>query len=79
MGLPTGCTDVNALRAQIREWWITYRSDVMTADDSNLFTLVFYEPASSGGYAGNPDLLLAGIVDGGKTANALRPMWTNAV
>lgn len=79
MGLPTGCTDVNAVREYIRDKWNTYRSDVMTGGDQNLFQLVFYEPASSGGYAGNPDLLLAGIVDGGKTANALRPMWTNAV
>lgn len=77
--IPTGCTDAGAVRAQIREWWDTWRSDTMTAGDQNLFQLVFYEPAASGGYAGNPDLLLAGIIDGGKTAGTLRPQWVNAV
>ena len=75
--IPTGCTDTEAVRAQIREWWTTYRSDVMTADHLNLFQYCFYLPQGSGGWSGNPDLLLAAIID--QAGPALRPMWVNAV
>src|SRR6185437_8443399 len=77
--IPTGCTDTGAVQAQIREWWDTYRTDAMTVAEANLFQLVFYEPASSNGYAGNPSLLLAGIVDDAQSKGKLRPQFAGAV
>lgn len=77
--IPSNCNDAGALRAQIREWWTTYRSDVMTLNDSNLFALVFTEPVTSRGYGGDPDLLLAGIIDDATTKGAVRPQFVNAV
>lgn len=77
--IPSNCSDVGALRAQIREWWVTFRSDVMLGSDSDLFALVFTEPAANKGYGGDPDLLLAGIIDDAKTKGALRPQFVNAV
>lgn len=72
MGLPSGCTDVNAVREHIRRTWNEYHTDVMTAAVQNLFQLCFYEPLASGGYAGNPDLLSAGIIDAATKTGTVR-------
>ena len=75
--IPSGCTDLGAVKAQIRDWWNCYRSDSMTVADQNLCALAFATPAAKGGFGGDPDLLLAHIVD---TAGAhLRPQWVGAV
>lgn len=84
MGLPTGCTDQGAVRCQIRQWWDTYRTDAMTAADQDFWLQLFYRPANQPmlgipGMAGDPDLLLAAIVDNAKTTGALRPQFAGAV
>jgi len=84
MGLPTGCTDQGAVRCQIRQWWDTYRTDPMTPADQNFWAELFNRPADEPmlgipGMAGDPDLLLAGIVDNAKTKGVLRPAFAGAV
>ena len=75
MGLPTGCTDQNAVRAFIRERWGIIRQDPLTEQDQNLGVLCFYEPTATGGFGGNPDLLMAWIDDSGPR----RPQFASAV
>jgi hypothetical protein len=79
MGLPSNCSDAGAVRAQIREWWTTYRSDPMTGADQNLLQYCFAEPVANGGFGGNPDLMLANIIDGAQKAGTLRPQFAGAV
>lgn len=84
MGLPTGCTDQGAVRCQIRQWWDTYRTDPMTPADQGLWVDVFYRsPAETvaglPGVGGDPDLLLAGIVDNATSTGVLRPQFAGAV
>jgi len=84
MGLPTGCTDQGAVRCQIREWWDTYRDDPMSAADQDFWLTLFYRPPNEPmlgipGMAGNPDALLAGIVDNANAQGHLRPQFANAV
>ena len=82
--IPTGCTDDGAVRAQIREWWDTFRTDLMTEADQQVFLNFFHMPPTQqawgiSGYGGSPDLLLAGIVDDARTKNVLRPAFAGAV
>jgi len=84
MGLPTGCTDQGAVRCQIRQWWDTYRTDTMSAGDQAFWLELFYRPANEPmlgipGMAGDPDLLLAGIVDNARSQGVLRPAFAGAV
>jgi len=84
MGLPTGCTDQGAVRCQIRAWWNTFRDDTMTAADQGFWLTLFYRPADEPmlgipGMAGDPDLLLAGIVDNARSTGHLRPAFSSAV
>jgi hypothetical protein len=78
MGLPTGCTDIGAINAQIRDWYNQYSVSPMTTDLQNLFRTFYQLPATSvlwgkPGYGGNPDLLLAGIVDYIQSQGHTRP------
>ncbi len=82
--IPTGCTDDGAVRAQIREWWDTYRTDLMSEGDQQVFLNFFHMPPTQqawgiSGYGGSPDLLLAGIVDDARTKGVLRPQFAGAV
>ena len=79
MGLPSGCTDNGAVNAQIRDWWAIYRAVPMTAQDQSVLLYCFNVPAPDGGFGGNPDALLANIIDGGTSSGTLRPAWSNAV
>lgn len=79
MGIPTSCTDQGAVRSQIREWWATFHTDSMTVDDQNLFLLCFTEPVANKGFGGNPDLLLAGIIDNAGSKGTLRPQFVGSV
>ncbi len=74
--IPTNCTDGGAFAAQVREWWTTYRSDLMTVADQADYWEAFHLATAQGGFAGNPDLVLARIID---TAGAnLRPQFAGA-
>jgi len=80
MGIPSGCTDQGAVRCQIREWWDTYRDDPMSVADQDFWLTLFYRPPNEPmlgipGMAGDPDLLLAGIVDNARAQNGLRPEY----
>jgi len=84
MGLPTGCTDQGAVRCQIRQWWDTYRTDAMSAGDQAFWVELFYRLPTDpmlgiAGMAGDPDLLLAGIVDNARAQGVLRPAFAGAV
>jgi hypothetical protein len=74
--IPTNCSDGGAFAAQVREWWTTYRSDLMTVADQADYWEAFHLATAQGGFAGNPDLVLARIID---TAGAnLRPQFAGA-
>lgn len=84
MGLPTGCTDRGAVACQIRDWWNTYRADAMTAQWQQVCLNYFYmDPSQSAfgiaGLGGNPDALLAFIVDGARRGGTVRPEFASAV
>jgi len=79
MGLPTNCTDHEAVNSQIREWWNLYRTDPMTLADIEALLWSFYVPTSQNGFSGSANLLQAHIVDDAKSKNALKPDFANAV
>jgi len=80
--IPTNCTDDGAIRAQIRDWWDTRRSDVLTPPVRDILVFFYHLPAAQqawgkNGWGGDPDLLLAWITD---TAGAnLRPQFAGSV
>lgn len=78
MGLPTGCTDTGAINAFIRETYNEYSTNPMTTPVQDTFRAFYNLPQAQqlwgkNGYGGNPDLLLAGIVDAINAAGHLRP------
>jgi hypothetical protein len=82
--IPTGCTDVNAVRAQMREWWATYRTDPMTTGAGPFFDFFWKLPQDQTawgkpGWAGNPDLALAWLIDDASTTSHLRPQFVGSV
>ena len=82
--IPTGCTDVNAVRAQMRDWWATYRSDPMPPGAGPFFDFFWRLPQDQQawgkpGWSGNPDLALAWVIDDASTTGHLRPEFVGAV
>jgi len=80
--IPSGCTDNGAVAAQIREWWTTYRSDPMAVANVNILLYFFHLPTNQtawnvAGWGGNPDLMLANIIDTAGTNK--RPQFVGAV
>ncbi len=74
--LPTNCSDQNAFNCQVRDWWNTYRTDQMTAADQNVLYYCFKLPATTkGSFGGNPDLVLAWIVDDARSKKALKTQF----
>ena len=80
--IPSNSTDNGAVMAQIREWWATYRSDKMATANVNILLFFYHLPTNQtawnlAGWGGNPDLLLASIIDTAGTN--LRPQYVGAV
>jgi hypothetical protein len=80
--IPSGCTDNGSVCAQIREWWTTYRSDQMLQANVDIILVFFRMPTNQtgwgvAGWGGNPDLMLANIIDTAGTN--LRPQFVGAV
>jgi hypothetical protein len=78
MGLPSNCTDEGAIRSFIRETYNEYSTTPMTTPLQDVFSLFYHTPSSTTlwgkpGYGGNPDLLLAGMVDAINAAGHMRP------
>lgn len=77
MGLPTSCSDTGAVNAFIRETYNTYSTAPMTTTEQDIFRIFYNLPANQqlwgkNGYGGNPDLLLAGVVDSINSQGNLR-------
>ena len=81
--IPTGCTDTGAVQAQIKEWWVTYRSDTLTSNVMSLLMECWALPAGapgpfgSSGFGANPFLLESNIID--TAGSHLRPQFAGAV
>lgn len=81
--IPSGCTDNGAVQAQIKEWWVLYRSDQLSNAIMTLLMYCWNLPAGapgafgSTGFGHNPFLLLSNIID---SAGAnLRSQFAGAV
>lgn len=63
----------DALNAQIREWWATYRTDTLTVPAIQYLTAGYNGP-----WHGSVDFVLACIIDTATTSGHLRPMFSGA-
>ena len=64
MGLPSGCTDQGAFNAQVKEWWINYRTDECTVEALDDLWYAWNLPVASKGFGLDPFLLFSSIIDG---------------
>lgn len=82
--IPSNCTDDGSVRAQIRDWWSSRRSDPMGEATRDVLVVFYHLPANQvawgkNGFGGDPDLLLAWIMDDASTKGTLRPNFAGAV
>lgn len=78
--IATNEPDEERLKAQIKVWWVTFRTDVCTVDDINACIFAFRTPLANGGWGGSPFSLYSSIIDGTAQHPApLRPQYAGSV
>lgn len=73
--IPSACTDQGAVMAQLREWYAEYCTDPMTAETQSIYWWAWNTPPAEGGFGGDPDLMLAKIIDNANIYGHLRPPY----